>query len=164
MKNCAICEKTLKGKQRVCCSRSCKHKLDSNRMKGMPGFMTGKKLTQEQLENKMKTVKRGKEHYNYKDGLSRNLRCEVLKRYSLTKDAYDDLFNKQNGVCAICKKPEVVRKNLSVDHDHRCCPHHKSCGKCIRGLLCFRCNQALGLLNDDVFILESARLYLQRTA
>lgn len=131
------------------------------RMKGI-SFFKGKKHKPESIAI-IKEKNTGENHYNYKDGLSKDNRCEVLKRYSLTKDSYQKILDSQNGVCAICKKPEVVRKNLSVDHDHRCCTHHKSCGKCIRGLLCHRCNQALGLMNDDILILKSAVDYLSRT-
>lgn len=125
------------------------------------GFLKGHKPIPKQQEMMRKRIKEN--HPNWKGG-KRDLRREVLLRYGITKQDYTDLFVKQNGVCAICGKPEVVRKNLSIDHDHRCCTHHKSCGKCIRGLLCFRCNQALGLMNDDILILKSAIEYLTRTA
>jgi len=45
-------------------------------------------------------------------------------------------------MCAVCRMTE----NLSVDHDHSCCPGEHSCGKCIRGFLCRTCNFAEGLL------------------
>lgn len=35
---------------------------------------------------------------------------------------------------------------LMIDHDHRCCPTTKSCGKCVRGYLCHECNSAEGFL------------------
>jgi uncharacterized protein YlaI len=39
---------------------------------------------------------------------------------------------------------------MVVDHDHRCCPGQVSkCGKCVRGLLCFRCNVVAGMLDED---------------
>lgn len=85
---------------------------------------------------------------------------KVLKKYGLTVDTYMQLFYAQEGVCKICKNPERDGRRLSVDHDHACCSGVNSCGKCIRGLLCSRCNRALGIVNDDVDILNSMIEYL----
>jgi hypothetical protein len=41
-----------------------------------------------------------------------------------------------------------------------CCPGKKSCGKCIRGLLCARCNSAIGLFDEDPVTLHAAVEYL----
>jgi hypothetical protein len=73
-----------------------------------------------------------------------------LKRYGLTLEQYRALEKKQRGLCALCGKPPLVGKRacgkekqaprLCVDHDHACCPGKRSCGKCVRGLLCHWCN------------------------
>lgn len=66
-------------------------------------------------------------------------RSHLKITYNMTEEQYWELFDAQGGACAICgEKPR--RKHLSVDHDHACCPGSKSCGKCVRGLLCNRCN------------------------
>jgi len=83
-----------------------------------------------------------------------------LSKYGLTTDDYIQMELDRNGLCDICKKPEPYRKRLSVDHDHSCCPGSESCGKCIRGLLCTRCNQALGMFDDSVDRLKRAIAYL----
>jgi hypothetical protein len=85
-----------------------------------------------------------------------------LKRFGLTVEDYIDLERSQNGVCAICKDPEINKRRLSVDHNHSCCPGSGSCGKCIRGLLCSNCNTFLGNAKDNVEILKAAIRYLQK--
>lgn len=85
----------------------------------------------------------------------------VLSKYGLTVDLYIQMFNKQGGVCKICKKQESKGKRLAVDHDHSCCEGAYSCGKCIRGLICFKCNTALGMVDDNADILNSMIEYLR---
>jgi Recombination endonuclease VII len=63
----------------------------------------------------------------------------LMRRYGITAEEYDQMLADQGGVCAICKKPPV-KNRLHVDHDRACCPRIGSCGKCIRGLLCSSCN------------------------
>ena len=64
------------------------------------------------------------------------------QRYKLRQEDYDRLVLKQNGLCAICHQA----KKLFVDHDHQCCSTQRTCGKCIRGLLCISCNNILGII------------------
>lgn len=60
--------------------------------------------------------------------------------YNISQQDYLDLLNKQNGVCFICnQKPN--KKSLHVDHSHKS-------GK-VRGLLCSKCNGALGWLEKN---------------
>lgn len=71
-----------------------------------------------------------------------------LRPYNLSLEDYDKMFETQDGRCAICR--ETSKKDLNVDHDHKCCPPKMSCGKCIRGLLCHGCNMRLGQLESDL--------------
>lgn len=72
-------------------------------------------------------------------------------KFGITLDYYNELLNKQNGVCAICFKTD--KRSLAVDHCHKT-------GR-IRGLLCGKCNKALGLLNDDLATIEKIKDYLK---
>jgi hypothetical protein len=86
--------------------------------------------------------------------------------YNLTIEDYARILNSQDGHCAICpaKEPTTGRvRRLCVDHDTDCCSERKSCGKCVRGLLCTPCNTAIGLARHDIATLESMILYLKRT-
>lgn len=75
-------------------------------------------------------------------------------RYGLTVDEVSEILNNPCGICG--GKTEVI------DHDHDCCPGTKSCGKCIRGGLCFRCNGALGVLGDNLRGINRAVEYLSK--
>ena len=88
-----------------------------------------------------------------------------LASYGITVEEYDALFAAQGGRCGICYEPETMEKagvvlTLSVDHDHDCCPGKRSCGGCVRGLLCYKCNIGLGMFADSPDLLTSAVSYL----
>lgn len=92
---------------------------------------------------------------------SRIIRTKHLARYGLTPEAYDAMLREQGGVCFTCKKPEVADRALAIDHDHSCCPGKKSCGKCVRSLLCTKCNQGIGQADESIETLESWIWYLR---
>lgn len=81
------------------------------------------------------------------------------KRHKLTKEQFDNLISLYNGKCHSCKDRDAV----NIDHDHKCCPSARSCGKCIRGILCNQCNSSLGLLNDDLEKINKLFEYLNST-
>ena len=86
---------------------------------------------------------------------------QTVKKHGIDYEQYLEMYEKQDGKCKICSNVETSYKSrLSIDHDHACCPGENSCGKCIRGLLCFKCNTALGNVKDDVNILQNMIRYL----
>lgn len=79
-------------------------------------------------------------------------------RYSLTVDQFNRIRDWQQNKCAICNVSGNVKK-LHIDHDHACCNGSKSCGACVRGLLCSKCNVRLSAIEDAEY-LKSAQGYL----
>jgi hypothetical protein len=81
-----------------------------------------------------------------------------LARYGLTPDEYNAMLDRQGGVCAVCgaaaRRAHARDMRLVVDH------HHET-GQ-VRGLLCHRCNRAIGLLADDPVLMRRAIGYLLR--
>lgn len=72
------------------------------------------------------------------EGLSLRLRRMNLAKYGLTIEMFEDMKAAQEGKCGICHEAPA---RLDIDHDHDCCDGKAvSCGECIRGLLCLRCN------------------------
>jgi hypothetical protein len=88
---------------------------------------------------------------------------ELKRRYKLTISQFNTILTFQNNSCALCgeNKPRG-QGTWHVDHDHNCCKGNKSCGKCIRGLLCTNCNSILGFSKDNCIILKKAIQYLKR--
>lgn len=89
-------------------------------------------------------------------------RSRLLKqKYSMTIEEYDILLESQNGLCSICSQPETILHrrtglpiSLAVDHCH-------TSGE-IRGLLCRRCNQYLGAMEDNAEWMRKAADYLEK--
>lgn len=79
---------------------------------------------------------------------------QLMKKFGITVDRYNEMLAEQNGVCAICAgNPRGQWNRFHVDHDH-------NDGK-IRGLLCQDCNTALGLLKDNPNLMEKAASYVR---
>ncbi len=100
------------------------------------------------------------------DGLASTCkRCvrdgHLIIKYGIGIDKYNEMLTNQGGKCTICQKtPETSLRNFSVDHDHACCPGKKSCGKCIRSIICGNCNTMIGMANDNSDILVSGAMYI----
>lgn len=67
-----------------------------------------------------------------------NFAYHLRVTYGISIELYELMLAAQDGRCYICQRKSA--KHLSVDHDHTCCPGKKTCGNCIRGLLCQGCN------------------------
>jgi hypothetical protein len=91
--------------------------------------------------------------YYYKNREDWSIRRR-LKKYGLTKEQFDQMFEVQKGLCAICKF-DLLKGiyGVAVDHDH-------VTGK-VRGLLCHPCNRGLGQFQDSENLLEQAIHYLR---
>lgn len=87
-------------------------------------------------------------------------------QYGLVAGQFAVMLRVQAGRCAICRQmPSAESRGLHVDHDHSCCTSHaKSCGKCVRALLCDKCNTGLGKFRDSPELLRRAAGYLEEHA
>jgi hypothetical protein len=72
----------------------------------------------------------------------------IARNHALTVQQYRALLKEADGSCAICQQ----KTDLHLDHCHYS-------GK-LRGLLCVRCNTALGNFDDSPAILQSALAYV----
>jgi hypothetical protein len=80
---------------------------------------------------------------------------DLKRNYGITLNEHTQMYEGQNGVCAVCEKPGDGRwKKLCVDHDHKT-------GK-VRQLLCRRCNMILGQAYDDASLFSEFILYLNK--
>lgn len=82
-----------------------------------------------------------------------------LRKFGITLAEYSEMLLAQNGVCAICQKPETQKRDgkvkaLAVDHDHDTGVN--------RGLLCSDCNTGIGKLKEDRDIFVAAIRYLDK--
>jgi|ERR1035437_443239 hypothetical protein len=106
----------------------------------------------------------------YPEIRNKNNATHQFKLYGLTKDTFTSLLEKQGNICPIChcdllKLSSAGHRISHIDHNHQCCPGGpsvKTCGKCIRGILCNKCNQGLGLMNESPTQLRQAAEYLER--
>lgn len=76
----------------------------------------------------------------------------IYKEYGVTEKQFYEIKKMQKSKCKICER-KLHANNTHIDHCH-------STGK-VRGLLCNRCNQAIGLLGESENALDKAAQYLR---
>ena len=79
-------------------------------------------------------------------------RSHLKRTFGITPEDYERRLAQQGGGCAVCARAPKAGKSLHVDHDHET--------GYVRGLLCFKCNAALGQLDDDLDRIERALTYV----
>ena len=93
-----------------------------------------------------------KKRAKWKEDSALNSAKRRFKNYGLAPEVFDEMIIERAGCCDICLRPSL----LVVDHDH-------ATGR-VRGLLCDRCNQSLGLMRDNIDNMRQAVEYLVRAA
>jgi hypothetical protein len=93
--------------------------------------------------------------------LSRSINgwCKRIRVYGITEIEFNNRVRIQDGLCAICRRPETAKYKgkvvrLSIDHDHKT-------GK-VRDLLCKKCNIVIGMADESEEILLEMISYLRR--
>lgn len=97
----------------------------------------------------------------FKSKCAKCINVRRFKKFHVSQETYEKMLRDQNYSCAICRKPFI--KETYIDHDHSCCSGDKSCGKCIRGLLCIFCNSGLGFFKDNLESLDTASQYIRNS-
>jgi hypothetical protein len=114
---------------------------------------------QRAIERSVAWQRANRDRYNARMRVYRSARTELareehLKRsFGLTLAEYEALLGGQGSACAICGDEPSPKRALHVDHDHD--------SGAIRGLICMRCNNALGLLRDRLDVVFAAADYLE---
>jgi recombination endonuclease VII len=84
-------------------------------------------------------------------------RDEVLRSsYGITRQEWGAILGRQEGRCAICADVLDKGKGTHIDHCHAT--------GIVRGLLCGRCNVAIGMLKDNSTLLRAAARYVEANA
>lgn len=88
-------------------------------------------------------------------------RHHIKKNFGLTVEQLQQMYENQEGLCAICSTLMLLEaggassrspRHAVIDHDH-------ATGK-VRGLLCRCCNTGIGMLRDSARLATNAATYL----
>jgi hypothetical protein len=102
------------------------------------------------------THKDGKKEYQKQYHIVNNEKRrnnDYIRRYGISYNQKEIMAEKQSNLCAICFKYFSIN-DLCVDHNHET--------NQIRELLCKKCNQAFGMLNEDIQTIENMIKYKKR--
>lgn len=70
---------------------------------------------------------------------------QLRLKYVITLEEYEE---RTADGCELCG--EKSERTYHVDHDHKCCKGTKTCGKCVRGIICHMCNVAVDKMQNGL--------------
>jgi hypothetical protein len=158
---CRACASNRRNKQTIKATRT--KRLDSNPIKpcqmcgstNMPDY----RITRHKFCNDCKLIRKESYEVERRSQLLNNdplfdRRRDLWKKYKLTLQEFDDMFEAQGMRCLICNGVDPKGKgHWHIDHNH--------ITKKVRGILCHHCNIALGHLRDDPERCDRAAAYLR---
>jgi hypothetical protein len=133
------------------------HKNDPGKKEGVAA-----RNRKRRLEHKEEERTRHHKYYteHRRAQIDRAYQNNLKRNFGLTWEDVEGMLARQGGKCAICGEVLTFRAGRenanpgSVDHNH-------ATGK-VRGLLCRKCNAALGMLDDNPVKAESLLIYLRK--
>lgn len=143
-KNCIVCNKLFQPYRDsclICKDYKCKRVLHNARWRKW-----------REQPGSAEKVKEGRDLWREQGGPRRT---ELLRKYNLTIQEYDNLLEKAAG-CQICGKSKIDGVKLVIDHCHDTNE--------LRGVLCRGCNVSLGQLGDTLEAIRMAVLYLENSS
>ena len=153
--NCKICGNNLDYRNKLGFCKSCYNQYRP-KMSKEAKLQYQYKWRDENIEkvkkSRKKTYEKNRERY-----VNITRKGQVKRKYGLSMEEYEIIAENQNYRCAICNKHKNNNKkgyNLAIDHSH-------ITGE-VRGLLCSKCNLALGGFEDNEELLLNALLYLKK--
>jgi hypothetical protein len=106
-------------------------------------------------ENKCKIERCGKPAHN--EYCTAHLkRWGIFRRRGFAETKFIELMEIDH--CELCNA-QPLNGLFHIDHDHSCCGVQKWCPKCVRGVVCPRCNYWLGGMDEPGW-LPKAQKYL----
>lgn len=148
IRGCPICKKESRRRWYL---KNREYKLDRNKRWNESNKDKRKSYAE---QNRIKNKDKLKLYKESRKDIIKN--SNLLRNYNITLVEYNKMVDNQQNSCAICgcSGEKCKYKQLSVDHNH-------STG-IVRGLLCNRCNMALGLIDDSIETAKSIIMYLSR--
>ena len=102
-------------------------------------------------EKNITKVRKWQAENKERDSLTK-FKAHLKRTYGISYEEYCRMFDEQEGKCAICHN--YSERRLDVDHNH-------TTNK-VRQLLCSNCNTAIGLVDENIVILENIIAYLKK--
>ena len=148
-------QEDIKSQSKVCCI--CGERKSFSEFYNYKNKSDGKSYRCKQCDNIAKAAYRRKHSAKVK---KRRRDIDLMSSFGITQGDYDAILKSQNYSCAICGIHYTDVRVTSGRADYFSVDHcHETGG--IRGLLCNRCNLALGMFRDSQDLLHRAAKYLK---